>query len=76
MKVVRRAGAERSMVRDHTERGESASVWDPTNPHESQHGRHTDADLYRHEHDGRVTRIDRVHIPEPVAVSRTGHGGG
>lgn len=57
-------GTERSMVRDNTRPGEEASVWDPLHPHESDHGRHTDADLYRHEQSGRVTRIDRAHVPD------------
>ena len=57
-------GTDRSLVRDNTRPGEEASVWDPEHPHTSKHGRHTDADLYRHDEDGRVQHIDREHVPD------------
>ncbi|MHA1629057.1 MAG: hypothetical protein ACTSVS_02585 [Candidatus Heimdallarchaeota archaeon] len=57
-------GRDRSLVRDSTRPGEEASVWDPLHPHGEGQDRHTDADLYRHEQSGHVTRIDRAHLPE------------
>lgn len=58
------AGEQRTLVRNHTRPREEATVWDPQHPHTSRrHGRHTDADLYRHEPGGRVSRVRRVHIP-------------
>lgn len=51
------------LIRQNVPPGEDASVWNTEYPHGSPE--HTDADLYRHERDGRVThdRDQRVHIP-------------
>ncbi len=58
------SGMERDLVRRTTQPGEEASVWNAIKPHHNpESGWHTDANLYRHEQGGRVTFIDRAHIP-------------
>jgi len=58
-----KTGFERDFVRENVPPGEEATLWDITHPHVSKGHPypHTDARLWRHEEDGRVSKVGEEH---------------